>query len=716
MVSLARLVRQSSLIDDDMKSREVLKLVDEYRSFANDIDFGAVRTPTRLNQLTRLMRRGDSSKNETPKNLIIFIRDQVKPTDLWFPKTWAEDHLPTQRWLQDNGLTISNSFTNTSMCSVSRSTFFTSKYPAQHQADLLLSDVDNPVLDSQVQLNPDLPNLGNLLSSQGYDVAFFGKYHLSKTITLNNGETLYQNPGDYGFKAWQGPDAGQDTKPENAGLGPNRNDPRFIREATSWLDQRLDSGKKKPYAMVVSLVNPHDVLAYPDSMEAFEYSDQWLKGDIDLLPPTFSENKEKNYKPKVQTEWTLIQDGNGQLFNQKKALNYLNFYGNLLKVADRQIGEVVSLLRQKGRKKDLRNTMFVSTSDHGEMAMSHGRMTQKMFNAYEEAIKVPLIWSNPYYFKGGQSTDALVSAVDFLPTALNFLSIDRGVIDAADLRGVDYSRILRKANKSDRKLLNNVDVQDSILYTYDDIYAGQNPHYSADQNYVHGLLPANNRLQALRSKDFKYVRYFSGDQIYNPKNWEGEFYDLRPGGGDYYPKRDTSGALNPFYPAPLEMKNLDPKAEAKRERQFKRGKGQGPLASPEQQDAYQSMSRELDVLIQNKLQPLPQSEAVAPTYFRYNGGTLERDGSNYKKGDPIVRFFPRAATGTVDLELAFVTRASQTYNITYQQNGENITAIENIAGTNGPTYQYISGLPGNLTLNDISVEWIGDTVTLAEMA
>jgi len=44
----------------------------------------------------------------------------------------------------------------------------------------------------------------------------------------------------------------------------------------------------------------------------------------------------------------------------------------------------------------LKNTMFVSTSDHGEMAMSHGRMTQKMFSAYEEAIKVPLIWRNPY--------------------------------------------------------------------------------------------------------------------------------------------------------------------------------------------------------------------------------------------------------------------------------------------------------------------------------
>ena len=53
------------------------------------------------------------------------------------------------------------------------------------------------------------------------------------------------------------------------------------------------------------------------------------------------------------------------------------------------------------------------------------------------------------------------------------------------------------------------------------------------------------------------------------------------------------------------MKNLDPKAEAKLEFQFKRGMGQGPLATPEQQDEYQSMSRELDVLIENKLQPLP---------------------------------------------------------------------------------------------------------------
>ena len=656
---------------------------------------------------------------DSPKNLIVFIRDQVKPTDLWFPRGWDDKNMPTQKWLKDNGLSFSNSFTNTSMCSVSRSTFFTSKYPAQHQADLILSDIKNPVLDSQVQLNPGLPNLGNILSqdSIGYDVPFFGKFHLSKTITLRNGETLYQNPNDYGFEAWQGPDAGQDMDADHAGLGPNDNDPRFIDQAKTWLTDRLDSGNQKPFVMVVSLVNPHDVLAYPQKMQEFEfYSDKWLEGDIDLLPPTFNEDKARNFKPDVQTQWTLAQSGVGQLFDQEGALNYLNFYGNLLKVADSQMGEIVSILQQPGRENDLKNTMFVSTSDHGEMGMSHGRMVQKMFNAYEESIRVPLIWSNTEYFKGGQETDALVSTIDFLPTALNFLGVDRQLINDSDLRGVDYSEILRTANNSGQSNLKNVDVQNSILYTYDDIYGGQDPALSAGGDYVHGLLPANNRLQALRTKDYKYVRYFSGDKSYNAENWDGELYDLRPNGGDYYPNRNSSGELNPFKAAPLELRNLDPKAEAKRRRQERRGIGDGPIATPEQRKAYIDMSQELDEMINDKLAPLPQAQAVEPTFFRYNGGSFEDDGSNYELNDPIVRFFPNSTNGTTDLELAFLTRSGQSYNILYESNGQTFTAINNIVGTNGPTYQYISGLPASLTLDDIFINWIGDTIALSEMS
>ena len=253
------------------------------------------------NSVVRKASHRDSSDDQ-PKNLIIFIRDQVKPEDLWFPREWADENMPTRRWLKDNGLSFSNSFTNTSMCSVARSTFFTSKFPAQHQADLLLSDIENPILDSEVQLDPQLPNLASTLNEKGYEVSFFGKWHLSKTITLDNGEVLYQNPTDYGFENWKGKDAGQDMKPGNAGLGPDDNDVRFSNQAKSWLQDRLKSDTNKPFAMVVSLVNPHDILAYPDNMEAFDYdSSQWTKGEIDVLPPTFHENKRKNFKPRVQS-------------------------------------------------------------------------------------------------------------------------------------------------------------------------------------------------------------------------------------------------------------------------------------------------------------------------------------------------------------------------------------------------------------------------------
>ena len=60
--------------------------------------------------------------------------------------------------------------------------------------------------------------------------------------------------------------------------------------------------------------------------------------------------------------------------------------------------------------------MVIATSDHGEMGMTHGGMRQKNFQAYEETMRVPLVWSNPQLFPRPRRSDALVSHVDFLPT------------------------------------------------------------------------------------------------------------------------------------------------------------------------------------------------------------------------------------------------------------------------------------------------------------
>lgn len=615
------------------------------------------------------------------------------------------------------------------MCSSARATFFTGKYPAQHEVDLLLGDIENPILDSEVQLNPDLPTLGTVLGELGYDVSFFGKAHLSKTFTMEDGEVVYQDMSEYDFQDWQGPDAGQDMNPRNAGGGYADNDTRFISQATSWLNNRLESGNTKPLAMVVSLVNPHDVLSYPltwgegDPDTYFGYSADMIEGDINILPPTVNEpitgslsadgySFSGNYKPQVQREWLRFQAAGQPLPTDELKLNYLNFYGNLLKIDDSQIGEVISTLQRHG---EVSNTMFVSTADHGEMGKSHGGMVQKMFNAYEESIRVPMIWSNPCYFKGAQQSEALISLVDFLPTVANLYGAKPEKVAGYDLRGVDYSSIIRRASRGSNLNHEKLDVQSSILYTYDDIYAGQDPRGSIPEgSWDHGLLPGPNRLQAVRTKGFKYVRYYSGDEAYEAKNWQQEFYDLRPNGGDYYPNVDpVTGQLNPFKAAPLELRNLDPKADALRVLQ-----GGRPIATRRQRKAYVKMSNLLDEMIHKKLQTLLPQQSKAPTFYRYRGGSSP--SSAYSNGDRIVRLNP-GANGTQDLEVAFNTRAGQAYSIVSidQQivDGavaitENATLVPNIIGTNGPVYQYIRGLPSGLDLSDFAVEWIGGYVPM----
>ena len=714
---------------DQLSDQELMQTRD-YLSVAEQIGLEGIQNSDQLDQVRRSITDSESS-TERPPNLVLFIRDQVKPEDLWLPRDWARDNLPTRQWLLDNGLSFENSFTNTAMCSSARATFFTGKFPAQHELDLLLSDIENPILDSQVQLNPDLPTLGNVLLDQGYDVSYFGKTHLSKTITLKDGEVVYQDMLPYEFSDWQGPDAGQDMDPANAGGGYADNDSRFVAEATDWLNRRVKSGNDRPFAMVVSLVNPHDVLSYPETWRKgdpetmFGYSRDMIKGSIDILPKTVNEpiasptavqqglDIAGNYKPQVQREWLVAQVGAQPLPTDEMKLNYLNFYGNLMEIADTQMGNVILALRRHGMVDD---TMLVSTSDHGEMGLTHGGMVQKMFNAYEESIRVPMVWSNPQYFKGGQTSDALVSLVDFLPTVAGLYGSSAQQLEGYDLRGVDYSPIIRRAAANSPLSVDDLDVQSSLLYTYDDIYAGQDPANSIPEGaWDHGLLPGPNRLQSVRTKDYKYVRYFSGDEPYDPANWQGEFYDLRPGGGDYYPNIDPiTGQLNPFKAAPLELRNLDPKAEALRVIH-----GGEPLASDEQRLAYAQMSQLLDDQINSRLTPLLPFPSRQPTPTIYRGGSAG-DSSAYDYGDPIVRLLP-TASGTNDLEVAFNTRAGQSYNIvtlqSQMEDGQLVFSRDdvlasNIIGTNGPTYHYITGLSSGLELSDLAVEWIGGFVPL----
>src|SRR5262245_54182671 len=481
--------------------------------------------------------------------------------------------MPNDTELARTGLTFRNAFCNTAMCSPSRASLLTGLYPAEHGMELTLTAADlrpNPRYAPAVvatmarilrrreapprrlltqfskgllrigesrgherELPAGLPNMAKLLRSAGYHVAYKGKWHLTQPTTGAGG--LLGDWGeadgrrierDYGFAEWEAPDAGENAKAEhfgggNAGYGQGW-DEVYTGQVERWL-----SGPElpEPFCLVVSLVNPHDVLGYPGSYERGGYSPVEFR-DLGVgLPPTVDEDLTR--KPAVQALMRMGMTAYmGPLRNRREQLDYVNFYAYLHRLVDAKIGRILGALGDGSDPGSLRSrTVVLRCADHGEMGLSHGGLRQKTFNAYEETINVPLVVSNPVLYPNGAETRALGSLVDVLPTMLRV----GGIQPADGLRGRDLTPVLADAAAPDRESLRRVpvaltpvtdhaapaaSVRDHVHFTYDDHQAGTAMTEAPGQP---------NRIRAIRTESAKYAFYFDP---HGRQPSEYELYDL----------------------------------------------------------------------------------------------------------------------------------------------------------------------------------------------
>lgn len=463
------------------------------------------------------------------KNVLVIITDQERSIQ-HFPDGWEAANLPSMTLLKKNGLTFTNGFCNTCMCSPSRSTFFTGVYPSVHGVTDTLSfgglySITEPTLD------PSLPNLATMLNKD-YEVHYRGKWHLNKGGQNNvhpEKSLMRADIALFGFEGWVPPDAGEDIKPENFGGGYANHDEEYIQQAIDFIENyeaaRAAGKKTKPWCLVLSLVNPHDVLSYPSSYN-FGYSDpKWFEGDIQL-PESFSESLYQNYKPAAQvqlklavsTSLGLLESKNAQVgppemyqnltMEQRRELgarHYLNFYGNLMREADRQIGRLLNLFYTSNNGGQAptelaKETLILRISDHGELGMTHGGLRQKAFNVYQETIKIPIVLSNPVMFSQPYQSATQASLVDMMPTLASVLQVP-----APDgLRGKDLSPIV---NNPEHGSIGD----DTILFTFDDVKAGSVNVASA--------VNAANRIRCIVTPEWKFARYFHADNSY-PTEYE----------------------------------------------------------------------------------------------------------------------------------------------------------------------------------------------------
>jgi arylsulfatase A-like enzyme len=419
-------------------------------------------------------------------NVVVFLTDQERAIQ-HFPPGWAAENLAGNNRLRRYGLLFRQAFTDACMCSPARSTWMTGFFPAQHGVKYTLEAESSPPKNPQVELPLDLPNLATVMKTAGLNPVYKGKFHCVKAAA--GGENwVPQDVGQYGWTRWNPPDAGANQNLDQAGGGMVNNDFRYmtsigdVSSGTEGVLQFLSSSdaKQQPFFLVVSLVNPHDVLFYPGNYLSAGYSNTSLLGDIQA-PRTWQEDL--STKPHAQLQFKrMFQIGGGPIVKEKQVRAYLNFYGNLIKSSDNYLMQVLDALQAQNL---IDNTLVIKTADHGDMGLSHG-LRQKNFNFYEESLRVPLVYSNPTLFPNPRITDAMVSHVDFLPTMASLF----GATATAPWQGVDYSSVVLDPSSS---------VQDYIVFTFDDFQSGQqNPPYPSPPNHV----------ASLRENRWKLAEYF----------------------------------------------------------------------------------------------------------------------------------------------------------------------------------------------------------------
>ena len=288
---------------------------------------------------------------------------------------------------------------------------------------------------------------------------------------------------------------------QTLGAGVGGNDARYVggsnpgddtANVLQFLD-RYDSAD--PFCLIVSLVNPHDIFIYPDA-KLFGISGYEIPAFDKLpieLPATY--NEDLSNKPAIQASFVDALNIVWPFTSESPALLYARLYAYLTSLADIQLTRILDMLDAKGLTKD---TLIVRVADHGEMGLSHGGLRQKDYTAYEEMIRIPMIFSNPRLFPYPVETDCLAGLIDVLPTLITVAGLDEER-ERWTLQGCDLTPLFSHPDRP---------IQDRILFTYDDQFL--NPQGAG-------------HIRCIRKKTWKFALYFAPGGTFPT---EYEMYDL----------------------------------------------------------------------------------------------------------------------------------------------------------------------------------------------
>ncbi|MDH3752705.1 MAG: sulfatase-like hydrolase/transferase [Acidimicrobiia bacterium] len=400
-----------------------------------------------------------------PNVLIIMTDEERYPPPYEGPELAAfrREQLPARQHLIDNGTRLHRHYAGSTACLPSRATLFTGQYPSLHgvtSTDGLAKRASDPAMGF---LDPDtVPTIGDWFRAGGYHTHYRGKWHISYADLMTPGTHVGLKSSNaegvvdqrvvdayrradrldpFGFSGWIGREPHGADK---ADCGFVR-DGVFSEQVAELFDDLAGARADGPWLSVASFVNPHDI-----SFGAFGWQQLFALAPPDDTVPAIdaAPSHADSFADRPGCHEQFLHTWPKMTFDMTADMAHRRLYYYLHKVVDRAIMRVLEALDASGMADD---TIVVFTSDHGDLIGAHGGLVQKWYNAFDEAIRVPLVVNGPGIARNPDGIDVPSSHVDLLPTLLGLAGIDAeraaaGVaehhVEAQPLPGRDLSGVL----------------------------------------------------------------------------------------------------------------------------------------------------------------------------------------------------------------------------------------------------------------------------------
>ena len=334
--------------------------------------------------------------------------------------------------LAGEGVRFTDAFVTTSLCSPSRASFLTGCHTHVHGV----------TANSDRDLTPATPTFPQLLQGAGYETAFVGKWHMGRWASPRPGFDHwvgFNGQGDYGNDTLNGDGDWE--------LSERYVTDELTDRSLAWLDRPRD----RPFLLVLSHKAVHEPFT-PAPRHRRLYAGT-------PIPPPDDADDRLDLKP----DW-----GGRRSHAGREAI--LRAYARTLASVDESVDRLLDRLDERGLRDD---TAVVYAGDNGCLFGEHGGLWDKRA-AYEESIRVPLLYSAPRRDRRPGTCDAMVLNLDLAPTLL-------------ELAGVGVPTVVQ--GRSWLPGLRGEPGRDAFLYSYE-----------AEKGTVPSTL-------ALRTRAWKYVTY-----------------------------------------------------------------------------------------------------------------------------------------------------------------------------------------------------------------